>query len=396
MTNDEGGTRDEEFRMAAVIDRTNTTMEAWMGLSAGCAQCHDHKYDPISQEEYYQLLAFFNTTQDADRNDEAPVLAAIDEHARRKILELEAQRQDLSKQIDAMADLILEDPKTRRTEGRTELPLLDDVLPPGATARGNSEEHPFPWRYEDGPLLPVSGVRMREQKAARNQFQQHYFDDAATGASITLQQGDVLYGWAWIDPEDAPEEIMLQWHTQRAGWDHRAVWGTNAIPLGTDGTPSKRRLGELPESGRWHRLTIDPELLDLHPGDVIDGIAFSQQSGRVFWDAAGVETDSPNRIQWTTDPAAWIAAVESVDARGLPTTQREAVLAGSQRSQEQLESLKRYWATRKTRQGARRFRNELAQLDQLDASLANMSTSAPRVPVMREQGRRITTNHPCP
>ncbi|MEY4831270.1 MAG: hypothetical protein RLZZ562_3066, partial [Planctomycetota bacterium] len=52
MTNTEGGTDDEEFRSAAVVDRVNTTMSVWMGATAGCAQCHDHKYDPISHREY--------------------------------------------------------------------------------------------------------------------------------------------------------------------------------------------------------------------------------------------------------------------------------------------------------------------------------------------------------
>ena len=74
MTNSEGGTSDEEFRHAAVVDRVNTTMQVWMGLTMGCAQCHDHKYDEITQEEYYQFFAIFNNTADADRGDESPWL----------------------------------------------------------------------------------------------------------------------------------------------------------------------------------------------------------------------------------------------------------------------------------------------------------------------------------
>lgn len=74
MTNSEGGTDDEEFRTAAVVDRTNTTMQVWMGLTVGCAQCHTHKYDPITQHEYFKLFAILNQTQDADRGNEAPVL----------------------------------------------------------------------------------------------------------------------------------------------------------------------------------------------------------------------------------------------------------------------------------------------------------------------------------
>ena len=74
MTNTEGGTDDEEFRDAAVKDRVATTGQVWMGLTWGCAQCHSHKYDPLSQQEFYSLYAFLNQTADADRNDDAPKL----------------------------------------------------------------------------------------------------------------------------------------------------------------------------------------------------------------------------------------------------------------------------------------------------------------------------------
>ncbi|MEO1984348.1 MAG: DUF1549 domain-containing protein, partial [Fuerstiella sp.] len=57
MTNDEGGTDNEEFRIAAVKDRVDTTIQVWMGLTMGCAKCHSHKYDPISQHEYYRFMA---------------------------------------------------------------------------------------------------------------------------------------------------------------------------------------------------------------------------------------------------------------------------------------------------------------------------------------------------
>ena len=77
MTNSEGGTDDEEFRSAAVVDRVNTTMQAWMGLTMECAQCHNHKYDPILQEEYYKFYAVFNNTEDADRGDERPRLETL-------------------------------------------------------------------------------------------------------------------------------------------------------------------------------------------------------------------------------------------------------------------------------------------------------------------------------
>lgn len=74
LNNNEGGTNDEEFRTLAVKDRASTTAGTWLGLTLRCAECHSHKFDPISQTEYYRFLDFFNQTADADRMDEAPVL----------------------------------------------------------------------------------------------------------------------------------------------------------------------------------------------------------------------------------------------------------------------------------------------------------------------------------
>ena len=66
MLNDEGGIDPLEFRFYSIIDRTNTTGTAWLGLTVGCAQCHTHKYDPILHTEYYGLFAFMNNTDEPD------------------------------------------------------------------------------------------------------------------------------------------------------------------------------------------------------------------------------------------------------------------------------------------------------------------------------------------
>ena len=74
MNNDESGTVDEEFRVAAVLDRVNTTWDVFHGTTFGCVQCHSHPYDPFRHEEYYKFMAFFNNTRDEDTDDESPNL----------------------------------------------------------------------------------------------------------------------------------------------------------------------------------------------------------------------------------------------------------------------------------------------------------------------------------
>ncbi|HZZ70879.1 MAG TPA: PSD1 and planctomycete cytochrome C domain-containing protein [Pirellulales bacterium] len=74
MINTEGGVDNEEYRIAALIDRVNTTATVWLGTTLGCCQCHSHKYDPFKQKEYYRFLAFFNNTADPG-NSNGPELA---------------------------------------------------------------------------------------------------------------------------------------------------------------------------------------------------------------------------------------------------------------------------------------------------------------------------------
>jgi hypothetical protein len=91
LTNNEGGTNDEEFRNVAVVDRVNTTMAVWMGTTMACAQCHSHKYDPLSQKEFFGLFAIFNNTEDADRRDESPLLSRYSPEQLEKKARLEAE-----------------------------------------------------------------------------------------------------------------------------------------------------------------------------------------------------------------------------------------------------------------------------------------------------------------
>ncbi|TWU08477.1 PSD1 and planctomycete cytochrome C domain-containing protein [Stieleria varia] len=74
QTNEEGGTDDEEFRVAAVLDRVSTTWQTWQGVTFGCVQCHSHPYGPFRHEEFYEFAAFFNNTADCDLDQEWPTL----------------------------------------------------------------------------------------------------------------------------------------------------------------------------------------------------------------------------------------------------------------------------------------------------------------------------------
>jgi hypothetical protein len=131
LVNEEGGTDPEQFRVEAVVDRVSTTGVAFLGLSIGCARCHDHKYDPISQREFYQLFAIFN-------NADEPALSVPTDQQSKELPALEAEIEQSDKRL---ADVELnasgrqrEWERTLADEERAKLdaPLREALAVPGA------------------------------------------------------------------------------------------------------------------------------------------------------------------------------------------------------------------------------------------------------------------------
>jgi len=107
VTTSEGGAIPEEFLVRYAVDRVNTTGTVWMGLTVGCSQCHDHKFDPISQREYYQMFAYFNNTtqggMDGNRPDTPPVIRLHSDGKGDREKKNRAERDGISKQLKAIA-----------------------------------------------------------------------------------------------------------------------------------------------------------------------------------------------------------------------------------------------------------------------------------------------------
>ena len=181
-------------------------------------------------------------------------------------------------------------------------------------------------------------------KALRNTAQgrgQHFFDNA--GRKLKVGAGDTIFAYAYLDPKDPPKELMLQWHT-RGNWTHRAYWGSNLIDWGTDGTPERLRMGDLPPAGRWVRLEVPVAKLKLKKGEAIDGWAFTQFDGTVYWDKAGIVTEAPQDGQLYDCFADWAGGQRALRGAGLPDNIKKAVLAErSKRSQEQTRELLAYF-----------------------------------------------------
>lgn len=120
LFNEEGGTDPEQFRVESVVDRVNTTSSVFLGMTIGCAQCHDHKYDPISQREYYQLFAFMNNADEPKLEVPTPEQVAAGALAKRaelrkqiKALEQEfaSQQAEFDKELEAWQKTVTEEQK---------------------------------------------------------------------------------------------------------------------------------------------------------------------------------------------------------------------------------------------------------------------------------------------
>src|SRR5262249_12424724 len=112
--NEEGGIDKEQFRVESVIDRVNTTGAVWLGLTVGCCQCHDHKFDPITQKEYYQLFAFLNNADEPALELGTPAEVQQRKQARARIAAVQKQLKPL-------------DPTTPAGEDRWEKNLTTDL-----------------------------------------------------------------------------------------------------------------------------------------------------------------------------------------------------------------------------------------------------------------------------
>ena len=114
LINIEGGIDKEQFRNEIAVDRTNTTGAVWLGLTVGCAQCHTHKFDPITQKEYYQLFAFFN--QAHDENGIYPSITIPTEKQKKELKSMNEEIINATKQLQLLDKKKKSNPNTKQKQ----------------------------------------------------------------------------------------------------------------------------------------------------------------------------------------------------------------------------------------------------------------------------------------
>ncbi len=293
QTTEEGGSQAKEYLAIYFADRVRNVSQVFMGSTMGCAQCHDHKYDPLSMHDFYALGAFFADLQEVGvygSNGRPPMIHVPDAATLQRLAAIDAQRQQLeqqiknlreslpSKQSDWEADILSQLGQAKETE----IDWLDDLN--GLVG----EDRRHGWNYVTSDKAPVHrGTRSRQQSNAG--LVQHLFQGVETKDPITAETR--YFAYVYLDAKRPPKAIMLQFND--GSWEHRKVWGTDDIVYGRtpENRPAYQRAGALPEVGQWVRLEVAASEVGLAPGSKLNGIAFTQFGGLAYWDDTGLLTN---------------------------------------------------------------------------------------------------------
>jgi hypothetical protein len=274
----------------------------------GCAECHDHKFDPFTAKDFYAMEAFFADIYEKGayngdgRYNEG---AAIKDYPGFELSrwgpamkvpepEMEEELARIAQEREVLRNRLKETPAGFDEEFRQWTSEVREKLKSGGPAEVTM--------LEDDEL-PLEGVAIETDnvhsgKLARRQkskeLVQHIVD--ASGKPAEIAAGDRLFAWVWIDPQDPPKQVMLQFNVD-GKWDHRAWWGENLIPYGKGNKKGgHHRVGDLPALGKWVKLEVPAAQLHLPEGKKIGSFAYTQFGGTVLWDLAGRTTNAAEGV----------------------------------------------------------------------------------------------------
>ena len=381
VSTSEGGSIKEECYVRNTVDRVETFSTVYLGLTMGCTVCHDHKFDPLSQREFYGLFAYFNSFDEnpLDGNAELhpPIIAVPSDGQAARQEELNAELAAVKQEVDQAYDsLEYSDPHPDPDESsfeRKDFVWIDDAVPAGA----NQQETGHPWEFVQSPE-PVHTGDASSKRTAEG-LAQHFFTGATS--SLVIGEGDTLFAHVYLDAENPPKQIMLQFND--GSWDHRAYWGENVIPWGEEGQPSRKRIGDLPAVGEWTRLEVPVAEVGLAPGSQLNGWAFTQHDGTVYWDTAGITTRTPQEGQSFESQRLWELAVG--EGKGLPEpVQRALKVTPGDRSDEQQRVLRHHFL-KNIFPGSREMIQPIAaRQDDLQKQLDALNAEIPKTMVAKE------------
>jgi hypothetical protein len=343
VTTSEGGSINDEVLVRYNVDRVEALGSIWLGLTTGCAVCHNHKFDPLTQKEFYQFYAFFNGIAENAMDGNAllppPMMKAMTSDSQQQIDALDEQIAQAQNRItEALAKFEYTDPtpdgQLPAAPEFAEYVWIDDDLPANAKAQGNT-----PWKFVNKEAFAVFSGDKASTRTGEG-VTQHFFTDANPG--LKIGEGDKLFAYCYLDPNNPPQTVMLQFNDGQ--WEHRAFWGEDKIPFAAGTGPNHLPMGSLPETGKWVRLEMEAAKVGLNPGAILNGWAFTQFGGTVYWDKAGIVTRTPQAEQSFESQAVWEAFVNAQQKPNLPQPVAAALkVAAGERNEEQKQVLRAHF-----------------------------------------------------
>ncbi len=388
VTTSEGGSIDDEYHYRYAVDRASTMASTWMALTAGCAVCHDHKFDPISAKEFYSLYAFFNASADPAMDGNAlltnPVMKLETTQDRQKLADYDRRIAEAAQAVDSLvATLPYHDPAMTNpaiAAATTENIWMEDAFSDQGTLHAGPG-HPTRFVAKSDTDEVFSGEKSLKRTDVG--LSQDVWDEAKS--PLALPPNGILFAHVFLDPKDPPQAVMLQYF--KNGWLHRAVWGNyDIIAWGTSNTNERVSMGPLPQAGQWVRLEIPLEKIGLAPGDLLTGYALTQFGGTVTWDKVGVSgmidpANDPQHSFW-----AWWRSLQGKDKLGLPRDLNAITSAGpgSEVTSDNRSRLMHYYLERVCVDTQPAMREPLAVLDGLKAERKAYQDAIPSTFVYRD------------
>ncbi|MBE7493816.1 MAG: DUF1553 domain-containing protein [Verrucomicrobiaceae bacterium] len=300
VTTSEGGAIDEEYRHLYAVDRAATLTTAWLGLTGGCAQCHDHKYDPLTTAEFYSLYAFFYSSadppMDKNINTTEPYLRLPTPEQQKALNAATAAESATLKALDAAAQKAVFAEKTAaETQSITQV-IFDDVFAYAAETR-NTTRNASAWLNE-----PAFGAKAgkRVLQLSNGQFSEENITPTLT--PVVLGDSSRFSVWVRLDPLNTPRTVSVELNNKRV------VWGDGSVFTGTAYAQEGDVVaGPLPKRGEWTQLSFDPAaVLGFKPGTRINVVSVQQFGGTAVFDRCEVSGQSrPDKHALTSFVTWW-------------------------------------------------------------------------------------------
>ena len=330
VTTSEGGAIDEEFLFRYAVDRTSTTAEAWLGMTAGCAVCHDHKYDPLSTRDFYSLYAFFysaaDPAMDGNTNTTAPFYRPQSSQDRETLRQAEDQVKNAKKALfDAGARSAGEPSRVQVSQAPTDAVAfkvhdvwLDDELPVASSGR-NTSRNAEVWTTNSSWQVPMGRRALQQSFGSK-------FEQTIAGGLVprTVPEKAKLRAWVRLDAFEPSKAFFIELKSDEK--TERWVWADDPDKASLVDAQPKQIVGALPKVGVWTLLERD--LQGWKPGSVIQELKLGQWGGSLHWDGIVCLGEGRTPEDQRNNLEAWWASRVGKDTAEVDKELSDAIKAG--------------------------------------------------------------------